>query len=345
MISLTPWPKPARPLITRVVHWMQQSLHGMPHEPLESLAFDIHEYQCEYSPIAKALFTGPVARIDEIPAIPVQLYKELQIGTVPVGTEAITFLTSGTTGQKRGKHMMYGAGLYETSAVSWARSFAPTLPHTGVHLLLNPMTHPESSLSHMAHILCDNGSSWHLRGGSIDATSFVRAIEQSETPLFIGATAFALAQFIEQDVWCSIPDGSVLMVTGGFKGHQVSLSDVELYLQTKRRFPKTTLLTEYGMTELSSQLWGYPNKPYCAPPWMRVWACDPITGQSLPPGTRGQLRFFDLANVDSALVIETMDEGVVDENGQVHLSGRISNSDVRGCSLTAEDGLPGVRHS
>lgn len=339
MISLPNWPVEARPLIERVARWIRQSLAGTPNEALETLALDIHAYHCAYSPIAKALTAGPVTRIHEIPAIPVQLYKELPIGTVPQDIEGVTFLTSGTTSEKRGAHRMYHASLYELAATAWARAFAPNLPHTGAHLLLDPKTYPESSLSHMAQVLCGNGASWHLNAGTVDASSFIDATQKAKGPLFIGATAFALAQFIEKKVPCSVPDGSVLMVTGGFKGHKVSLSDEALYQETAALFHNATLLTEYGMTELSSQLWGYPNGRYTPPPWMRVWACDPITGHPLPADTLGQLRFFDLANVDSALVVETMDQGMVDAQGCVQLVGRISQSELRGCSLTAEAGL------
>ena len=138
----------------------------------------------------------------------------------------------------------------------------PNLPRTGVHLLLNPQTCPESSLSHMVDVLCDQGSSWHLADGRIDTTSFMNTIRAQTTPVFVGATAFALAQFVEQQPPGIFPDGTVLMVTGGFKGHSVSVSDQDLYRIVQRRYPNITLITEYGMTELSSQLWGYPNQPY-----------------------------------------------------------------------------------
>ena len=184
--------------------------------------------------------------------------------------------------------------------------------------------------------LCPD-STWHLPEGSLCVQSFCDRVQTANRPLFIGATAFALAALLEQRPTIDAPYGSVLMVTGGFKGRTVSYSDAEMYKQAAKCFANTQIVTEYGMTELSSQLWGRPGQPYHPPPWMKVWACDPVTGRNLPINTIGQLRFFDLANIDGALVIETMDQGFVDDNGHVTLLGRLPDAEVRGCSLTVED--------
>ena len=70
------------------------------------------------------------------------------------------------------------------------------------------------------------------------------------------------------------------------------------------------------------------------PPWMRVLAVEPWSGQ---PATRGLLRFFDLANHQTVMAIETADVGVVHEDGSVTLEGRLEGSTPRGCSLTVEE--------
>ena len=51
---------------------------------------------------------------------------------------------------------------------------------------------------------------------------------------------------------------------------------------------------------------------------MRVLAVDPWTGE---PATRGILRFFDLANHQTVLAIETADVGTVQADGRVVLEG------------------------
>src|SRR5690606_24122576 len=99
----------------------------------------------------------------------------------------------------------------------------------------------------------------------------------------------------------------------------------------------------YGMTELSSQLYDGRRVEGCAapglfrpPPWMRVVAVDPETHEALPDGREGLARFIDLANVDSALVVQTSDRVRVTSDG-VALLGRAAGAEPRGCSLTIEE--------
>jgi hypothetical protein len=134
-------------------------------------------------------------------------------------------------------------------------------------------------------------------------------------------------------------EGSRAMLTGGFKGRSRVVPESELRRGIARLFGlgPHAVVGEYGMTELSSQLWARPGEPYAPPPWLRVRAVDPVTGALLPPGALGQLRFWDLANLDGTLAIETMDQGIVDEGGRVHLHGRLAGSPPRGCSLTVEE--------
>lgn len=157
-------------------------------------------------------------------------------------------------------------------------------------------------------------------------------------PLYVAATAFAMADWLSDDPVAPLPPHSVVMVTGGFKGRVVSLDEAALHDAVRQRLRPARLVLEYGMTELSSQLWGAPGSPYVAPPWMRVVAVDPQTGVTVPAGSPGQLRFYDLANVDSSVGVETLDCGTVDPDGRtVRLVGRIPQAEARGCSLPTEE--------
>ena len=62
------------------------------------------------------------------------------------------------------------------------------------------------------------------------------------------------------------------MVTGGFKGKRVRISEDDLQDKLHRIFPNARIVGEYGMTELSSQLWSTEiGKPFYPPPWMHVF--------------------------------------------------------------------------
>jgi hypothetical protein len=106
------------------------------------------------------------------------------------------------------------------------------------------------------------------------------------------------------------------------------------------------------MTELSSQLYEATlralqgkNAPaaehgiFIPPPWLRVVSVDPETLTPLASGEVGILRFEDLANVDTAMLVQTADRGRSTDRG-VELLGRAPGAPPRGCSLAVEELLP-----
>lgn len=322
-------------LVARVLAFQDGALRGQPPEPFDTIARDLHAWQASLDPVIASLVEGPVTNWTQIPAVPVDVFKQLRVGTVK-DDRHILFRTSGTTVGVRGVHRMAATEAYDHGAVLWARRFLPDMPTRVVALLDDPARATDSSLSHMVGLFSDDAS-WHVTHGRLDAEGATAAVRASDTPVFLCATAFALAIWLEGEV-PRLPEGSVVMVTGGFKGRVVRLSDDDLYADTMARLAPKRIVTEYGMTELSSQMWGAPGDAYRPPPWLRALAVDPELGTPLPHGTPGQLRFVDLANVDGSVAIETLDEGVVLGDGAVLLRGRLAGAPARGCSLTVEDG-------
>jgi hypothetical protein len=178
-------------------------------------------------------------------------------------------------------------------------------------------------------------ATWHLGEHGTDVHGFIAGL--GSTPVYVAATAFALAELLSADVPMQLPPASVLMITGGFKGRVHQVDADQLYTLAQDRLAPERLVTEYGMTELSSQLWGTPGQPYSPPPWLRVLPIDPVTEAARPPGIAGQLRFVDLCNLDSSVAVETLDQGVVHADGRVELHGRLTDAPARGCSLSVEE--------
>lgn len=317
----------------RIARFVAAALAPLPHEPFETLALDLHRWQSTHDPVLEALGPSNVTHWTQIPAVPVGLFKELPVGTVRRDEPAVVFRTSGTTGGGRGEHRMRSTALYDFGAVAWARRCVPGMPAQIVALLDDPTHAPDSSLSHMVDHF--GPATWHVHDGVLDPVSLADALT-TEHPVFVATTAFALAAWLDATP-PRLPLGSVLMVTGGFKGRVHRLEGPELYAETRRRLAPSRVVTEYGMTELSSQLWGTPSTAYAPPPWLRVVAVDPISGDPVPSGDPGQLRFYDLCNLDAAIGIETMDQGVVHADGTVTLHGRLPDAPARGCSLTVEE--------
>jgi len=293
----------------------------------EALALALHRHQFAHDPIIRALCAAPAASLPAIPAVPVGLFRELDVGTVEPEEPHQAFHTSGTTVGRPGVHRVRDTVLYDAGCLAWAQRWLPDTRAT-IGLMAES---GHSSLAHMVRLFAPHTGpvQFLLRDEDLDLAPLARV----EEPVFICATSFAL------DLWLSsapaaLPAGSAIMVTGGFKGRSHSL-DADALIQAAQRL--APVLLEYGMTELSSQLWARPGEPYAPPPWLRVQAVDPLTGATLPAEQPGQLRFMDLCNLDSTVHIETLDQGIVHADGRVSLLGRLPDAPARGCSLAVED--------
>ena len=301
-----------------------------------ALALALFAHQRQTNPDYAAFCAGAAPQHwSEIPAVPVALYRDLPLTTFPPEQATRTFLTSGTTG-RRGAHRLKDTDLYDLGALRWAeRCVGRPIPAAGISLVSHA---PESSLGHMCRSFApDLQPFFHTQHG-LDVAGAWAALRAARRPVFVPGTAFAFAELLAApgaSVPCDLPEGSVLMVTGGFKGRRLSLTEADLYAALWRTFPTAQRVGEYGMTELSSQLWADPlGGAFVAPPWMRVCAVDPGTGA---PTRRGLLRFVDLANDQTVLAIETRDQGELLPGNRVALLGRLPGGPPRGCSLTVEE--------
>jgi len=331
----TTWTGAAKSLVDRIEAFVYSSLDGEPLEDFDALALDVHRWQREHDEVLAALEEAEPTCWQEIPAVPTALFQRLDVGTVEPEEAAVVFRTSGTSTGLRGVHALRSTELYDRGATAWFRTCVPDAPTEIVALLEDPAQAPDSSLSHMVALF--GQATWHVESGVLARGSLASRVRNTAAPLFVATTAFALADWLDGDVPVLPPD-SILMVTGGFKGRDVQVQEVDLYRQARRRLRPDRIVTEYGMTELSSQLWGLPDAPYRPPPWLEVLAVSPATGEALEPGRVGQLRFFDLCNLDSTLAVETLDEGLVQSDGSVILYGRLAGAPARGCSLVVEEG-------
>lgn len=221
---------------------------------------------------------------------------------------------------------------YDAAAERWFRACVPDAPAACISLC---PTAPDSSLGHMIRLLYPQPQTFF--DGSLDPEGAWRALHAASAPVFLATTAFALAWLLEGEERVALPPGSILMVTGGFKGRTREVTEAELDIPG-RLGSDVRRIDEYGMTELSSQLWGAPGQGFAAPPWLHVYTVDPLTGA--PCSGVGLLRFVDGANWSSVAAIETEDLGEV-RDGRVFLRGRLEASPARGCSLTAEEARDG----
>ncbi len=308
-------------------------------------------------------------------ALPTDVFRFTRVAAHPAEADQRTFRTSGTTHGERGAHHFQDLSLYKRAAFLAAQRMLfpdvdgafPTRPtqsaedpaSSGMRLLIlapSETAAPDSSLSFMLSRFCewfgrDSAHFWPLDANTIAALDHaLRAAEESQEPVAILATSFAL---VHADDALSrnyaLSAGSRIMQTGGFKGksREVDPSAMRAMLTTRYGVPESHIVAEYGMTELSSQMYETSlvdalagvsqSRRYWAPPWMRVTAVDP---ESLRPTDGvGILRLDDAANLDSVCAIQTADRARLFDDGCFELLGRDPNAVPRGCSLAVEEAL------
>lgn len=291
-------------------------------------------------------------RWDGIPPVPAAAFKEAALTTFDPAGAALTFRTSGTTAASSGTHYMESAALYDAALLAGFHDrFLQNAggPFRYLFLVPNPAESPHSSLGYMmkrvAEAYGELAAGWFVEGDAIDVGRFVhqvRGLQAARAPVFLAATAFSLAQLLAAlpargfDRF-ELPAGSVLMETGGFKGRTRSVGRAELYAAIEQILgvPQRSIVSEYGMTELSSQYYDADDKRVkCGPLWLRSYAVD-AGGKKVPDGVVGALVHVDLANRSSCIAVLTEDLGAVVDGGIV-LIGREQGAELRGCSLDAE---------
>jgi hypothetical protein len=290
-----------------------------------------------------------------VPAVPTEVFRHVRL----VSSErepATVFRTSGTTSGARGEHLHVVTGAYDVGAVAqFGRMVMPGLSKARfVMLVFDPDVVVDSSLSHMARLLAERFGTtrpaYHVSESGVDTAAAISDLRDAEEPVVLLTTAFAAVALIDalEGHALELPAGSRVVETGGFKGRSRAIEKSELYtsLSALLGVPLNRIVSEYSMTELSSQLYddvivtndngAVDHRVLVAPHWCRVSVVSPETLEELPHGEVGILRVVDLANVDSVVAIQTSDMGRATDRG-VELLGRMQGAVPRGCSLAIEE--------
>ena len=346
--------------------------------PFEELAMRLFALQHAANPAYRTECDGlgitPDAVRDwrSIPAMPAAAFKVLDLSSVPSSMRTRVFRSSGTTGHTASRHVHSAdsLALYESSLWPWFRRHLLPMPGAGLPtigagpgriLSLTPPGRdvPGSSLVHMIETVMERAGSadgWTCPAflGTLDSAGGwilrVDAVLQSLTaavdgghPVMLLGTAFNFVHLIEacDAAGCrvTLPAGSRLMETGGYKGRSRAVSRTELLSDLTRilGIPSEGMVGEYGMSELSSQAYDAVAgvggaRVFRFPPWARARIVSVETGRDVEEGETGLLRIVDLANVWSVMAIQTEDLAVRCGTG-FQLAGRAPAAEARGCSL------------
>ena len=116
-----------------------------------------------------------------------------------------------------------------------------------------------------------------------------------------------------------------------------------MHSQLQKQLGISLVHSEYGMTELLSQAYSKGDGIFHCPGWMKIVLRDEddpfhiITAADVQNRSQtGLINVIDLANIHSCCFIATDDIGEVYADGSFRVTGRLDNSDLRGCSLMYE---------
>jgi len=305
------------------------------------LALDLFAYHYDrstpYRALCDSLGINPafVTDIGQIPAVPAEAFKRFELSCVGMDRVDRVFYSSGTTGAERSAHYMSARALdlYRTSLKKGFHSYFPQRQE--IWALAEPAaTAVNSSLSYMLQEL--NASRWFWN----DRDTLVQSLRSRMEPLIVFGTAFAWVDLLDNtDADFHLPAGSRIIETGGFKGRTREVPRPQLYEMFRERLgvANDCCHSEYGMSEMSSQFYSTGVEGVLkAPAWLKTAIIDPLTGMEAAEGEVGLLRHYDLANLNSAMILQTEDMGVRQDGGY-RLLGRAKGADIRGCSLTVEE--------
>jgi hypothetical protein len=338
-----------------------------PAETFDALGVDIARFQAERVPgyarlcAARGVRPDEARRLAELPCVPTDAFKVARVFAFDDAEAMAVFRTSGTTIGARGAHAMRRVDTYDAAALAFGRAMlARGLPAHFPVVVLGPSPEeaPDSSLTHMCRTFAralgtgePPGHTFFLRDGRLDVASLRERVLglPRDLPALVLATSFALVHLLDAvgaGQGLTLPPGSRVMQTGGYKGRSREVPADELRVAVARVFgvEERSIVSEYGMTELSSQLWETTLLPggrrgvYAEPPWARVVPVDPETLAPVGAGAVGLARIEDLANVDSAVAVLAQDR-VRRVEGGVELLGRAPGSPPRGCSIAIDEML------
>lgn len=340
--------------ILGVIERWHRTAEPLPDRGFNDLALRLFDYQLRnnapYRRYCERLNKTSPSSWEQIPGVPAAAFKEVALTTFDPANAALVFETSGTTQGVPGRHYFQTPTLYDAALLAGFDRFilsdAARLRY--FNLVPNPQERPRSSLGYMmarvSGLRGDGKTGWYLRGDELLIDEFLSDIgnaTEEHRAVCIAATAFALVHLIDsmeaRGSTFTLPAGSRIMETGGFKGRTRRVERGELYKRLCDAFslPREAVVSEYGMCELSSQYYAHVNDVYLGPPWLRTRVVGPDR-TTLPHASTGALLHVDLANRSSCMAVQTEDLGVQNARGLV-LLGRDRDAPPRGCSLEAED--------
>ena len=303
----------------------------------------------------------------QIPPMPVSAFKSDDIFIYSNDQIHLTFKTSGTSGNERGRAYFSksGAELTSLAIIENAKNFMfPDKIDTRFLLVAPPPeAAPELTMTFGITEVMKNvgtlGGKHYIGPAGLNINEFlsdIKKCEKDSVPVSIIAPSFAMVVILdklaEKNIVFKMASGSRVLDAGGFKGRSREISRPDMLRSIEERFgiPPQYCINALGMSELGTQYYDDNLKNHIAgvnvsaakrnPHWAKtlIMKLDGAMNYLAPQtaAAKGALVHFDLSNFDRSLAILTDDLGCYKENG-FEVCGRIKEGDLKGCSLTIEE--------
>ena len=305
-----------------------------------ALALNIFQYQAKnnevYAQYLKLIGKSveSISHYSEIPFLPISLFKTHTVKTGNFEAEQI-FESSTTTNTIPSKHHIDNINDYHKNCLNIIENRMGLLSEYEIFgLLPNYLERKNSSLVSMIKFLMEHNNQ-PLNFYLYNFEELHHKLNKNPKKKILFGVSFALLDFAQE--YPQSIDDLTIIETGGMKGRKEEITKLELYHILQKAFPNSNIISEYGMTELLSQAYSDENGLYACPPWVKVLPRadnDPLS-KDMMKGHTAALNIIDLANVNSCCFIATDDLGRVYEDGRFEVTGRLDQSDIRGCSLMA----------
>ncbi len=279
-----------------------------------------------------------VTRIVDIPFLPVGFFKTHRVVSGDFEPQAV-FESSGTTGSINSRHYVKDTEIYRNSFLNgFGKFYGDPSGWCVIGLLPSYLERQHSSLVSMVDHL--------IRRSSVDESGFylyefanlhrtLTQLEQRKQKTILIGVTFALLDFAEQ--FPMTLENTIVMETGGMKGRREEMTRQQVHDLLATRLGIKQVHSEYGMTELLSQGYSQGEGIFRTSDSMKILVReedDPLQIHDAEEKIRrGIINVIDLANIFSCSFIATEDAGILYPDGSFEVTGRVDNSDIRGCTL------------
>lgn len=318
---------------------------------------ELHMSKCvEFERICSTFFphAGNPSTLEELPYIPVGLFKSLTLSSVPESDVYQTLMSSGTTGTPSRVVLDRGTATAQTRWLTSTMKFWLGEKRRRM-LIVDSSTVLSGSTAKSARAAAILGMMrfgkdvhWLLdEAGKVDRDGLDRWIkERPDEPLFVFGFTFMVWQHLIQDLRTRSIDlsNAVLFHGGGWKmlaSEAVSASEFRLRLRDQ--FGISQVHDYYGMVEQLGCIWIEVEEGLLVPTARSAALIrDPRTLCTVPVGTPGLVQVFSsLPRSYPGHSILTEDLGLITQNTfrpeifgdhGLRILGRLPKSQARGCS-------------